>query len=68
MLLKITLKKSMIGRNQNQRRTLSALGLRKLHRSVIHKDTPSIRGMIDRVSFMVDVAEVSERKPKKSET
>ena len=44
--LNITLKKSLIGRNQRQRATVKALGLRKIGHTVIHDDTPQIRGMI----------------------
>jgi large subunit ribosomal protein L30 len=58
--IKVTLKRSLIGRPEKQRRIVSALGLRKIRQSVIHKDTPSIRGMIHRVSHLVDVSEVTE--------
>lgn len=47
--LKITLKKSIIGRNQRQRKTIEALGLKKIGQTVVHDDTPQIRGMIDRL-------------------
>lgn len=55
--LKITLKRSTIGRLQNQKDTVRALGLRKLQQTVVHADTPVIRGMINRVSHLVDVEE-----------
>lgn len=55
--LNITLKKSLIGRNQRQRATVKALGLRKIGHTVIHDDTPQIRGMIHKVDFMVDLEE-----------
>ena len=55
--LNITLKKSMIGRNQRQRATVKALGLRKIGQTVTHDDTPQIRGMIDKIDFMLDVEE-----------
>jgi large subunit ribosomal protein L30 len=58
-LLKITQVKSKIGYNQKQRRTLEALGLRKLNHSVTHKDTPVIRGMIEKVKHLVKVEEVN---------
>ena len=58
--LKITLKRSYIGRCERHRRILSSLGLRKLNRSVIHDDTPSIRGMINKVSHMVEVTKISK--------
>jgi large subunit ribosomal protein L30 len=53
----ITLKRSMIGRPEKQRRIIRALGLRKINQSVIHDDTPSIRGMIHKTSHMIDVSE-----------
>ncbi|MGZ4030666.1 MAG: 50S ribosomal protein L30 [Tumebacillaceae bacterium] len=56
--LEITLKKSPIGRPENQRVTVTTLGLRKLNQSVVHNDTPQIRGMINKVSHLVDVKEI----------
>ncbi len=56
--LKITLKKSLIGRNERQRATVKALGLRKIGHSVTRDDTPQIRGMIHKVDFMLDVEEL----------
>ena len=55
--LNITLKKSMIGRNQRQRATVKALGMRKIGQTVTHDDTPQIRGMIHKIDFMLDVEE-----------
>ncbi|GBE57595.1 50S ribosomal protein L30 [bacterium BMS3Abin01] len=55
--LKVTQRKSLIGRQKGHCRTIRALGLRRIGHSVIHDDTPQIRGMIDKVSFMVDVEE-----------
>ena len=46
MKLKITLKKSTIACLDDQIKTVRALGLRKIHQTVIHEDTPMIRGMI----------------------
>ena len=54
-LLKITWKKSYIGRNQRQRKVIRSLGLRRLWQTVVHRDSPSIRGMINKVSHMVEV-------------
>lgn len=51
--IQVTLKKSPIGRPQTQRRTLEALGLRKLNRSVVVADNPSNRGQIAKVSHLV---------------
>lgn len=56
--LKITLVKSMIGRIPKHRLTIQALGLRKLHSSVIKQDNPATRGMINQVSYLVKVEEV----------
>lgn len=55
--LKITLIKSGIGRPPKQRLTLESLGLNKLHKTVILKDTPQVRGMVNKVSHLVKVAE-----------
>lgn len=60
MKLQITLKKSPIGAIRDQRRTVTALGLRKLGHSVIKPDNPAIRGMIFKVKHMVEVQEVTE--------
>ncbi len=59
MKLKITLKKSTIACLENQIKTVEALGLHKIHQSVIHEDTPVIRGMIFKVKHMVDVEEIA---------
>jgi large subunit ribosomal protein L30 len=53
--LRITWKKSCIGRPQNQRRVIRSLGLRRLHHSVVHSDTPTIRGMVNKVAHLVSV-------------
>lgn len=55
MSLKITWKKSAIGYEKSQAATLRALGLRRLHQTVVHEDTPTIRGMIAKVSHLVEV-------------
>jgi len=57
--LKITLKKSIIGYEKKQKLTVEALGLKKMHQSVIHNDTPQIRGMANKISHLVDVEVVS---------
>ncbi len=56
--LRITQFRSAIGRLKVQKITLRTLGIRKLNHSVEHKDTPQIRGMINRVSHLVKVEEV----------
>lgn len=56
--VKITLKRSLIGRPQNQRDTVKALGLGKLNTSVVKENNPAIQGMIKTVSHLVSVEEV----------
>ncbi|MBE9507968.1 MAG: 50S ribosomal protein L30 [Chloroflexi bacterium] len=58
-LLRIRLTKSPIGYSDRQKRTVRALGLRRMHQSVEQKDTPVIRGMITKVSHLVTVEEIS---------
>ena len=53
--IKVTLVKSGIGKNRKIRQTLRGLGLTKLNKSVELKNTPAIRGMIQKVSFLVKV-------------
>lgn len=61
--LKITLVKSYIGRPEKHRKVLRGMGLQKLNRTVLLKDTPEIRGMINKVSHLlsVEAIEVSEQ-------
>lgn len=56
--LKVKLIKSTIGRKQDQIDTVRALGLRKIRSEKIHEDTPQIRGMIKKVSYMLEVEEI----------
>ena len=58
--LKITWRKSAIGYAPNQRRTIRALGLRRLGQVVEHSDSPAMRGMILTVRHLVEVEEVGE--------
>lgn len=58
--LKITQTRSSNRKPQPQRRTLAALGLRRIRHSVTHEDTPQIRGMIEKVHHLIDVEEVDE--------
>lgn len=57
--LRITLVKSPIGYRESQRRTVKSLGLRRLRQSVDHDDTPTIRGMIGKITHLVRVEELS---------
>ncbi len=56
--LRITLKRSTIGRHYKQKRTVEALGFKRLNQTVEHNDTPVIRGMIYKVRHLVSVEEV----------
>jgi large subunit ribosomal protein L30 len=56
--IKITLKRSPIDYNIKQKVTVRTLGLRKINHSVIHKDTPQVRGMINKVIHLLNVEEV----------
>lgn len=56
--LQVTLVRSAIGFDKTQKATVRALGLRKLHHTVIHTDTPQIRGMIYKIRHLVRVEEV----------
>jgi large subunit ribosomal protein L30 len=55
--LRITWIKSGIGYAQVQKRTLKALGLNRLNQSTIHNDSPSVRGMINKVKHLIRVEE-----------
>lgn len=56
--LEIKLKKSKIGRIEKHIKNVEALGLRKVGQTVIKEDTPAIRGMINQISFMLEVKEI----------
>jgi len=58
--LRITWVKSAIGYNESQRRTLASLGFRRLNQSVVHEDSMSLRGMVNKVRHLVKVEETSE--------
>jgi large subunit ribosomal protein L30 len=59
--LEITYTRSAIGRPGRQRRTLEALGLRRLHQTVRKPDNATTRGMVDSVSHLITWREVEER-------
>jgi len=58
--IEITQVRSVSGRQEKHRRTLRALGLKKNQTSVIHNDTPAIRGMVNQIPHMVTVREIEE--------
>jgi large subunit ribosomal protein L30 len=59
--LRITYTKSAIGYRKSQQATIQALGLRKLRQSVEHDDNAVIRGMVNKVSHLVTVEEVTQQ-------
>lgn len=59
MSLKITQTRSLIGSSDLQRRTIHALGLRRIRHTVTHRDTPVIRGMLRKVSHLIHVEETT---------
>lgn len=56
--LQITLTRSVIGRKEDQRKTVEALGLRKVNQTVEQQDNPAIRGMVNKVAHLVTVKEI----------
>ena len=56
--LKVTQIKSVIGSKQNHKRTVRALGLKRIRDSRVHEDTPQIRGMLHKVRHLVSYEEV----------
>ena len=63
-MLRIELVRSLIGNTARNRATIQALGLRKMHQVVEHKDSSSVRGMIHKVQHMVKVVEVPDEPAK----
>jgi large subunit ribosomal protein L30 len=59
-MLKVTLKKSVIKSTKSQRETVKGLGLRKLNSTRVLPDTPAVRGMILKVSHIVDCEDVGD--------
>jgi len=56
--VRITQKKSKIGSTQKQKRTLQALGLRKLYQTIEVEGTPQIMGMVKKVKHLLEIEEV----------
>ena len=54
----VTLVRSPIGYTKDQKQTVLALGLRRMHQTIEHRDTPAVRGMIRKVEHLVQVEEV----------
>lgn len=53
--VKVTLIKSVIGRLESHRATVKGLGLRRMHHTVELQDTPAIRGMINKINYLLKV-------------
>jgi large subunit ribosomal protein L30 len=59
-VVRVTLVKSPIGYSKRHKATVRALGLRKMHQTVEHLETPSLRGMLYLVNHLVEVEEVEK--------
>jgi large subunit ribosomal protein L30 len=53
----VTLVRSPIGYTKDQKQTVLALGLRRMHQTIEHRDTPAVRGMIRKIIHLVQVEE-----------
>lgn len=60
-MVRITYVRSAIGYSVEHKATIRALGLRKLHQSVVHADTPVLRGMLRKVNHLVEIEEQVEK-------
>ncbi len=60
--LRITLVRGLSGRNEYHRKVVRGLGLTRVNRAVVRKDTPEIRGMVEKVKFLVRTEEVEDTK------
>ncbi|NLF78826.1 MAG: 50S ribosomal protein L30 [Chloroflexi bacterium] len=56
--VRVTLVRSPIGYEKSQKATVRALGLGRMNSSVVHNDTPPVRGMINKISHLVKVEEI----------
>ncbi len=59
-MLKITLTKGLVAKKTTQRKVVEALGLGRQHSSVVHADSPTIRGMINKVHHLVTVEQCED--------
>ena len=57
-MLKITLTRGMVGKKETQKKVVQALGLGKYGSTVVHADSPTIRGMVTKISHLVSVETV----------
>ncbi len=58
--IKVKQTKSVIGSKEGHKRTVRALGLKRIRDSRVHEDTPQVRGMIHKVRHLIEVEEVEE--------
>ncbi len=58
-IIRITLRKSPIGYSERQKSTVKALGLKRMHQTVEHVDTPVMRGMVAKIAHLVEVEEIN---------
>jgi large subunit ribosomal protein L30 len=58
--IKITQTISRIGSTERQKKNLDALGLKKMNRTVVHEDSPIIKGMVEKVKHLVKVETIAE--------
>jgi large subunit ribosomal protein L30 len=61
--IRITWRRSVIGRPEDQKKTIRGLGFKRLNQTLTLPDRPQIRGMISRVEHLLEVVNGSERKP-----
>jgi large subunit ribosomal protein L30 len=61
-MLRITLVRGLSGRTERARKVVKGLGITRLHKPVLRQDTPEIRGMVNKVSFLLEVEETGEAK------
>ncbi len=64
-MLRITLTKGLVGKRDDQKKVVRALGLGKFNSSVVHADSPTIRGMCNKVHHLVTVAVVDDKDTEK---
>ncbi len=63
-MLRITLTKGLVGKRDDQKKVVRALGLGKFNSSVVHADSPTIRGMCNKVHHLVTVVEENDAEKK----
>jgi large subunit ribosomal protein L30 len=59
-MLRVTLTKGLVGKKDTHKKVIRALGLRKYGSSVLHHDSPTIRGMVNKVHYLVTVTEEAD--------